>query len=411
MLEYLYEYFLIGIFTIIISIIIYIKLKYPFWNIQPIYHSYDFWRYFSQTPFVIQRKLPIKTKFYDNKHVETVDFSDMKDFHMTRMIDLLQCHYLKSEKLLFTIGRADIEPLFIGHSHPCYVSFFNNQSADETGEKVEPIGSITSRPILLYLRAENQFYNIYFWDLICINRIDIPKNIDRNLIQTHEYNQRFRNLDISASLLKKEAPLHEGVVPLVEFTTSIFLLRSKIVGPRLPPHHFLINVESKNASDIYDFINEMRTNKSIAVYPELASIFALIKANQIFIYALKCKDTILGLYFFRNSNMLYEEGGQMLECISTLWNPSVYQNFQDGIKMNMFFIGFLLALKQAVEHGKNDKIQYKFIKFNRLGDSSTILDKWKQKYAPINETQAGYYLYNMVVPGMPLAAQDCFILN
>lgn len=411
MLEYLYEYFLIGIFTIIISIIIYIKLKYPFWNIQPIYHSYDFWRYFSQTPFIIQRKLPIKTKFYDNKHVETVDFSDMKDFHMTRMIDLLQCHYLKSEKLLFTIGKEAIEPLFIGHSHPCYVSFFNNQSADETGDTVEPIGSITSRPILLYLRQENKFHNIYLWDLICINRIDIPKNIDRKLIQTHEYNQRFRNLDISASLLKKEAPLHEGVVPLVEFTTSIFLLRSKIVGPRLPPHHFLINVESKNASDIYDFMNEIRTNKSIAVYPELGSIYALIKANQIFIYALKCKDVILGLYFFKNSNMLYEEGGQMLECISTLWNPSVYQNFQDGIKMNMFFIGFLLALKQAVEHGKNDKIQYKFIKFNRLGETGAILEKWKQKYAPINETQAAYYLYNMVVPGMPLEAQDCFILS
>jgi hypothetical protein len=155
----------------------------------------------------------------------------------------------------------------------------------------------------------------------------------------------------------------------------------------------------------------MRTNKSIAVYPEIGSIYALIKANQIFIYALKCKDVILGLYFFKNSNMLYEEGGQMLECISTLWNPSVYQNFQDGIKKNMFFIGFLLALKQAVEHGKNDKIQYKFIKFNRLGETGAILDKWKQKYAPVNETQAAYYLYNMVVPGMPFYNQDCFILS
>jgi len=409
-LDYMLEYLCIILFVTILSTMIYIKLKYPFWNIQPVYHIYDFWRYFSQTPFIIQRKLPVKTKFYDNKHVETLDFSDMKDFHMTRMIDLLQCHYLKSEKLLFTIEKEAIEPLFIGHSHPCYVSFFNEEAADETGEKVEPIGSITSIPILLYLRQENQFHNIYLWDLICINRHDIHKNIDRNLIQTHEYNQRFRNLDISVSLLKKEAPLHEGVVPLVEFTTSIFLLRSKIVGPRLPPHHFLTNVESTNASDIYDFITEMRTNKSIALYPELGSIFALLKANQIFIYALKCKDVILGLYFFRNSNMLYEEGGQMLECISTLWNPSVYQNFQDGIKMNMFFLGFLLALKQAVERGKNDKIQYKFIKFNRLGESLTILDKWKQKYAPVNETQAAYYLYNMVIPGMPLEAQDCFIL-
>lgn len=408
---YMYEYGCIILFFVVIFIIVYIKIKYPFWNIQPVYHSYDFWRYFSQTPFIIQRKLPIKTKFYDNKHVETVVFSEMQDFHMTRLIDLLQCHYLKSEKLLFTIGKEAIEPLFIGHSHPCYVSFYNEVSADETGEKIEPIGAMTSRPILLYIRAENQFHNIYLWDLICINRIDIPKNIDRNLIQTHEYNQRFQNLDISASLLKKEAPLHEGVVPLVEYTTSIFLLRSKIVGPRLPPHHLLIHIETKNISDIYDFINEMRTLKSIAVYPELASIFALIKANQIFIYALKCKDVILGLYFFKNSNMLYEEGGQMLECISTLWNPLAYQNFRDGIKMNMFFLGFLLALKQVVEHGKNDKIQYKFIKFNRLGETGAILDKWKQKYAPVNERQAAYYLYNMVVPGMPFSNRDCFILT
>jgi len=109
--------------------------------------------------------------------------------------------------------------------------------------------------------------------------------------------------------------------------------------------------------------------------------------------------------------MLYEEGGQMLECISTLWNPLAYQNFQEGIKMNMFFLGFLLALKQVIERGKNDKIQYKFIKFNRLGDSSIILEKWKQKYAPINETQAAYYLYNMIVPGMPFSNGDCFIFT
>jgi hypothetical protein len=407
----MYEYFLIGIFTIIISIIIYIKLKYPFWNIQPVYHSYDFWRYFSQTPFIIQRKLPVKTKFYDNKHVETVDFSDIKDFHMTRMIDLLQCHYLKSEKLLFTIGKADIEPLFIGHSHPCYVSFFNNQFADEIGEKVEPIGSMTSRPILLYIRTENQFYNIYLWDLICINRIDIPKNIDRNLIQTHEYNQRFRNLDISASLFKKESPLHEGVVPLVEFTTSIFLLRSKSRVPRLPAHHLLIHMDSKNVSEIYDFLTEMRGNFTLSIYPEIGSILALSKSRQLQIYALKCKGDILGLYFFKNSNMLYEEGGQTLESVSTLWNPLAYQNFQDSIKTSLFFVGFLLALKSTIEQGKNDKIQYKFIKFNRLGDTCKIIDQWKQKYAPIYEKTAAYYLYNMVIPGMPFLNNNCFILN
>jgi hypothetical protein len=109
--------------------------------------------------------------------------------------------------------------------------------------------------------------------------------------------------------------------------------------------------------------------------------------------------------------MLYEEGGQMLECISTLWNPLAYQNFQDGVKTSLFFVGFLLALKNAIEQGKNDKIQYKFIKFNRLGDSSTILEKWKQKYAPVHETQAAYYLYNMVIPGMPFLNNNCFILN
>ena len=108
----MYEYGCIILFFVVIFIIVYIKIKYPFWNIQPVYHSYDFWRYFSQTSFIIQRKLPIKTKFYDNKHVETVVFSEMQDFHMTRLIDLLQCPYLKSIVVCAALGAtALLRPL------------------------------------------------------------------------------------------------------------------------------------------------------------------------------------------------------------------------------------------------------------------------------------------------------------
>ena len=46
--------------------------------------------------------------------------------------------------------------------------------------------------------------SIYFIDYLCIHRQEKQKELNRKLLQTHEYNQRLFNPNIKVSLIKKE---------------------------------------------------------------------------------------------------------------------------------------------------------------------------------------------------------------
>ena len=59
------HYLQIIFYTLIILLIVvymYIKLKYPFWSSQPVFHMYDFYYWFF-SPGYINKDLPEKNKF------------------------------------------------------------------------------------------------------------------------------------------------------------------------------------------------------------------------------------------------------------------------------------------------------------------------------------------------------------
>ena len=122
----MYEYIYIIIAFLVIFIFAYVKLKYPFWNVQPAFHVYDFWRYWAKQPFYIQNGILIKTKFYDGKNVETIPYSETTDAQRAQIVDLLQCHYIDSDRVLTSLDASGLNAIMTGYSQPSYVSFYND---------------------------------------------------------------------------------------------------------------------------------------------------------------------------------------------------------------------------------------------------------------------------------------------
>ena len=82
----------------------YIKIRHPFWNIQPVFHTYDYWRYLYTTPFIIRRDLiQMKQKFCDKVQVHTFPYLETTAIQRTQCIDLLRCYYIGSDRVLYTI--------------------------------------------------------------------------------------------------------------------------------------------------------------------------------------------------------------------------------------------------------------------------------------------------------------------
>ena len=411
------QYIFTSFFFLCLVLFAYIKLRYPFWNIQPVFHTYDYWRYFYSIPFIIYKYRPVKTKFCDFNQVETYSYADCSLKHKSDIVNLLQCYYISSEKILHTIREEDIDIILSGTNEPSYVSLFYEKifqkiGDDETKMLVnrDPIGCITSRPYKMFYRPtliEDNYTSllIYFVDYICVDRKREQTKINRALLQTHEYNQRMKNPSILISLLKKEIDLFDGVIPMVKYQTNTYYI-PKLIEPTLPAHFIVARIEDTNKDMLTDFLySQMHTTYEalpcffdICVMQDTSYYLSLVNRGLMHIYCLYYKEHVYGLYFYKDTASQYEDvEGTAIQLTSSIMNTT---------NDSLFNAGFLHSICQLTKY-KND---YNLIMIENIGHNVTIDTYWKSKNTPIFSNSTAYYLYNMVYPCSLILPERCMIV-
>ena len=431
---------LIILLCLLLGLFAYIRLKYPFWSIQPVYHTYDIRLFGQSDPIIILRKGDaVISKYTDKVHVSTKPFLDMDPKKIDEMIDLLQCHYIGSENVLNIMDRDTMTHYLTGHTYPAYVSLYLEDrfevesktklldndptmitSTSQIVNRPMVIGLMTSRPIRIFVGRDMTEDTTYFWDFICDHRDFRSRHISRYLIQSHLHKQQFETAEIKTGLFRKEAILCEGVVPLVKYKMSTFLLH-KIRPPKLSAHFTVVRVLNENLNILSDFLyglthhhSQMTGLFSFCAFPELSSLISLIKQQICYVYALKRGEHIYGMYFFKDSKTIYDEmqngenqSGKQLECIASICNMTENSN-------SIFFLGFLHALRNITKYSSDPKVRqggnFRIITFSHLAHNHLLLEKWRWKYSPLFESPCAYYAYNMIISGMPINENQCFIL-
>lgn len=407
------QYILITISVTIVVLIAYIKIKYPFWNLQPVYHCYDYWRFLYVYPFMIYKYRPIKTKFCDFERTLTISYGDCSSEQRTKLTDLIQCYYIHSERIIHTITESDIDTYLTGGIEPSFVSFYYDQKYDEKIEKLNivPLGCITSRALTFYYHVtnlENTYEEnpIYFLDYISVHREQELLKVNRNLLQTHEYNQRIQNKNVHISLLKKEIDLFDGVIPLTSYDTTTYYLSNHPISP-LPAHFHISCIDKSNISLLTDFVETMTKtsfkNQSclfeICILESCYNILSLVEQGLMYVFCLKNKQDVLGFYFFKDTKTQYDEfEGNTLQC-----NASV-MNCNSEI---VFFRGFLHSLQEI----RKQTPQFKMFLFENISHNQILLKHWRTLYTPIFTNKTAYYLYNFIYPCSPIASEKIFIVS
>lgn len=116
---------------IFISIIIlflitfaYIKIRFPFWHRQPVFHKYDFWRYLIKKPFIIQNNTVISNKFFDNENIKTFQYNSFQEEQIDKFVNFIQLNYIKSENVLFVANKKTLNCYITGQNNPSFISFY-----------------------------------------------------------------------------------------------------------------------------------------------------------------------------------------------------------------------------------------------------------------------------------------------
>jgi len=440
--ENLPSYILISVIMILIMIFIYIKLMFPFWNSQPVYHSYDFWRTLYSNPFLIHKRFSTKlfiNKFCDLKNIETFPFVDVSENDKNQIIDLLQCFYLESENSMFVFNRENLEAYLSGHIYSSYISLLYDRSIKQINDE-KPTACISSRSGELYINIDEDLHNIdeishtkqmmtpiYYIDLQCMKRDTSPTNktkIMRTLFQTHIYKQQFiddiegcRNIEtnnskIIVSIFRKERELLSGIVPLSRFKTTYYnmsdMARVQSYMNPFPQHFILVEINSSNMDILFDFLEDIKIKNRFSVFArtDLTNLRGLITSGNLYVYCLKRLDTIYSMYIFRDSRTNYEYsrhnkliGNSVLQLLASINNSSSQDLFINGCLHSMSNI----VKKMPV---------YKILMVDNITDNIVFTIKYNisRVIDLVDSYMSAYYLYNMVIPWAPVPGSRLFLI-
>lgn len=390
MLEHL-SYILCFGMLIIIIIYLYIRLKYGFWVLQPVFHVYDF-NYMLNPPGIIQDSLPEKNKFTNFKDIDTIIFSQLTTIQKTRFTNLIKTNYLQNKDNIFSPQSENIIPYFIGHNDKSFISFYYNdehmldlkKGTMITDRKI--IGAMTSRPLNVIInndkKNKNTKFRVYYVDYLCVDQLHRKKGIAPQIIQTHHYNQRHINKNIVISLFKREDEL-TGIVPLCIYTTYGFSVEKWVKPNELSGEYKLLEINGTNFRFVYDFIQVNNNKFDIIINCDIANILELIKTKNIFVYAILCDEKILCCYFYRKSCVQIEKGLEVLSCFASICD----------CEEDIFIQGFKISFwKIAAENN------FGFAAIENVSHNNIITNNIMLKTKPLIISPTAYFFYNFAYP-------------
>ena len=387
MIEYLSYILFFSVFTLFL-IYIYIRLKYGFWVSQPVFHVYDL-LYIFKPPGIIQHNLPEKNKYTNFKNIETIIFPELSELKKTRLVNFIRSNYLQNRDNNFSPQSENIIPYFVGHNTKTFVSFYSEENLMldlKKGTMIEDkkiIGLITSRPIHIAINNNDKDakFDAYYVDYLCVDKIFRKKGIAPQIIQTHEYNQRYLNKNIVVSLFKREDEL-TGIVPLCVYSTYGFSVNKWTKPPELHASYKLLEINAHNFNFLFDFIKN-NNNFGIVINTEVTNIIELIKTKNIFIYVILLDDEIICAYFYRKSCTFIEKNMEVLSCFASINNTD----------NNTFIQGFKISFwKIAAENF------FGFSAIEEISHNHIIIDNLKIKTAPLIVSPTAYFFYNFAYP-------------
>lgn len=384
----------------------FVRLKYKFWALQPVFHFYDVYYWFINIG-VIRKELPEKNRYVNLNKIKTKSYEEVDILTKKQIVTLIRQNYLRNNENKYAPKEENIGSYFIGHNTKSFWSYFVEPELlidNKTGKTIEEnkiIGVMTSRPLHVKInngRKDSEF-DVYYVDYLCVNKFWRKKNIAPQLIQTHEYNQSHNNRKICVSLFKREEEL-TGIIPLTVYKTYCFPLREKNIGPpeQLTSKIKILTGDKQNIYYLYNFINEVKNNWDIIIYPEISNIMELVSTNNLFVKMLVIDGNIEGVYIFRKTCTYIEKDKEIISCIASIYSKNL-------ITREEFIKGFKVSLWSIIKDHNN----FKYLTIEDVSDNTSIINNICIKTNPVIISPMAYFFYNFAYS--PFKSEKCLIIN
>ena len=387
MLEYL-SYITLFCVVVVSITYLYMKAKFGFWMIQPVFHVYDI-GYMISAPGIINHGLPAPNKYTNFKNVDTVSYADLSDFKIKRFVQFIQTNFLNYKTNIFSPKIENISPYFYGHLSKSFISFYNEENLltdlkkGTTINDPKIIGVMTGRPLHVVINngMNDAKFDVYYIDYLCVDKSYRKKGIAPEVIQTHYYNQSHINKNITVNLFKREDEL-TGIVPLCVYSTYGFSVNTWTKPAELLPMYKLVEINAQNFHLLFSFIQENSLQFDILIYNESTNIVELLKTKNVFIYAIVFQNEIVCAYFFRKSCVFVDKDLEVLSCFASINNY-----YED--KNDIFIRGFKISFWKIAEENR-----FGYSAIENISHNNIIIENLIKKTKPHIVSPTAYFFYN-----------------
>lgn len=430
MLTYLglFIFFIIIIYLILCA---YVKIKFHFWSVQPVFHIYDI-MYWIKPPKHINTGLPEINKYVNLVDIQTINTESLDDTTTTRICNFINSYYLRKDKIKYLPTKSNIMSYLNNSNYPSHVSIYKKSkllfdkppldfksaitdphftekkaltSAIEKTYPVDEYISVITTRILHITMKGLKTIPLYYVDNLCVHPDYRKKGIAPEMIATHYYNLSRLQRNVNTYLFKREGELN-AIIPLTTFTTYGYDI--SMYAPHLLPVFptnaiSLMEITEKNLRLFTYFMKEYNKFDCI-ILPEISNIVNLLKTENYYIFGIFQKDTLYAVYVLKKQSVWFDESSpnikndnkttttQTVDCIASLSNCSE----------ELFVIGFKQVLQQIQ---KRDKTVSKIIIENTSHNNILINNA---KTGAIIQYPTAFFLYNYGCYSYPCS--DCFFI-
>ena len=301
----------------------YVRLRYPFWCVQPVYHAYS-WRWV-WTPHVIEPEWKPRSKFLTLHHRIVTRIPTSQDIQYLR--SFLTLYYAPDS---YAPTEEHCTTTFQHHSEPCWISWIYNNSFFSGGSRFSELqGVLTSRPLCC-----NESMWVYYVDHLCVHPSARGKQLAAHLIQTHEARQRHHVPHMPVSLFKREHELLSSVVPLCQCTSALYSTRHWLPTTSLPDTIRWLSLTHEHMYELHTFVHHRIPELQVRIVPHVQQWCLLAQQQQWRVFALLTEDALCAAYFFRVSGIRYKEENEVYTCVASVYDTTC-------ISVDVFLHGFL----------------------------------------------------------------------
>ena len=376
----------------------YIRIKFKFWALQPVFHFYDLY-YWIVDVGVIQNDLPSKNRYTNFKNIKTISFDILSEQNINDLTLLVQLNYLRNNDNTFMPQKENIVPYFKGHNHKSFWSFYTEPTilldtkTNETIDHEKLIAVITGRPLHVQIFSKNGNklkgeMDVYYIDYLCVDKTMRKKNIAPQLIQTHEYNQSHLGRKICVSLFKREEDL-TGIIPLTVYKTYCYNMRNWTRPEDLNAKIKLLHGDNQNIYYLYIFINELTKEGKwdVTVCPQMSNLIELITSKNLFIVMLVIDGEIVAAYIFKKSCTFIEKDKEIITSVASFYKTN-------EITKGEFIQGFKVSLWSILEKPEKPENKFGYLVVEDTSENSCIIENISKKTHPTIISPTAYFFYN-----------------